>query len=117
MGFSFEWTVKLGDIFWFVGALIASASFIYGRGGKEAGDKMTLSALAKEFTEMKTEFKTFSETLSKIAQKYGTSVSAIAEANKLGSKNRVSAGRYLMIPGTSRSDREIAGLKLTAYRL
>ena len=47
------------------------------------------------------------ETLSKIAQKYGTSVSAIAEANKLGSKNRVSAGRYLMIPGTSRSDREI----------
>lgn len=47
------------------------------------------------------------ETLSKIAQRYGTSVSAIAEANKLGSKNRVSAGRYLMIPGTSRSDREI----------
>ena len=45
------------------------------------------------------------ETLSKIAQKYGTSVSAIVEANKLGSRNRVSAGRHLVIPGASRSDR------------
>jgi membrane-bound lytic murein transglycosylase D len=45
------------------------------------------------------------ETLSKIAQKYGTTVSAIVEANKLGSRNRVSAGRYLTIPGTSASDR------------
>jgi len=42
------------------------------------------------------------ETLSKIASRYGTSVSSIVEANKLGSRNRVSAGRYLTIPGATR---------------
>jgi len=46
------------------------------------------------------------ETLSRIASKYGTTVSAIVEANKLGSRNRVSAGRQLVIPGVSRSERD-----------
>jgi hypothetical protein len=67
MGFSFEWTVKLGDIFWLVGALSMAGAFLYKRGGKEAGDSMTLRALSKEFREMKTEFTTFRETLQKIA--------------------------------------------------
>lgn len=67
MGLTFEWTVKLGDILTMGGALMVAAAFLYNRGGKEAGDQMTLNALAKEFGEMKTEFKAFSETLSKIA--------------------------------------------------
>lgn len=64
---TFEWTVKLGDLLTMVGAVMVAAAFLYNRGGKEAGDQMSLTALAKEFTEMKSEFKTFSETLQKIA--------------------------------------------------
>ncbi|HEV2160253.1 hypothetical protein [Bradyrhizobium sp.] len=67
MGLSFEWTVKLGDIFWLVGALSMAGAFLYRRGGKEAGDSMTLQTLSREFGEMKAEFKTFSDTLQKIA--------------------------------------------------
>jgi hypothetical protein len=67
MGLTFEWTVKLGDILTMVGAVMVAAAFLYNRGGKEAGDQMTLKALSKEFTEMKTEFKAFSDTLQKIA--------------------------------------------------
>lgn len=67
MGFAFEWTVKLGDILTVGGAVMVAAAFLYNRGGKEAGDSMTLQALSKEFGEMKTEFKAFSETLQKIA--------------------------------------------------
>lgn len=67
MGFAFEWTVKLGDIFWLVGALSMAGAFFYKRGGKEAGDDMTLKALSKQFSEMKTEFTAFRETLQKIA--------------------------------------------------
>jgi hypothetical protein len=67
MGLTFEWTVKLGDILTMAGAVMVAAAFLYNRGGKEAGDQMSLNALSKEFTEMKAEFKTFSETLQKIA--------------------------------------------------
>lgn len=67
MGLTFEWTVKLGDILTLAGAFFVAAAFLYNRGGKEAGDQMTLTALSKEFTEMKGEFKTFSDTLQKIA--------------------------------------------------
>ncbi|MET4210541.1 MULTISPECIES: hypothetical protein [unclassified Bradyrhizobium] len=67
MGLTFEWTVKLGDILTMGGAIMVAAAFLYNRGGKEAGDQMTLNALSKEFTEMKTEFKAFSDTLQKIA--------------------------------------------------
>jgi len=38
------------------------------------------------------------ETLSKIAQRYGTSVRAISEANSLRSSHRIIAGKYLLIP-------------------
>lgn len=67
MGLTFEWTIKFGDILTLVGAAMVVAAFLYNRGGKEAGDQMTLNALSKEFTEMKTEFKAFSDTLQKIA--------------------------------------------------
>ncbi|UQD69197.1 hypothetical protein JEY40_24590 [Bradyrhizobium japonicum] len=67
MGLTFEWTVKLGDILTMCGAVMVAAAFLYNRGGKEAGDQMSLNALSKEFTEMKSEFKAFSETLQKIA--------------------------------------------------
>lgn len=67
MGFSFEWTVKFGDVLTLIGALAVAASFLYKRGGQEAGVALTLEALAKEFTEMKTEFKGFAETLQTVA--------------------------------------------------
>lgn len=67
MGLTFEWTVKLGDILTIGGAIMVAAAFLYNRGGKEAGDQMSLNTLSAEFKEMKTEFKTFSETLQKIA--------------------------------------------------
>lgn len=67
MGLTFEWTVKLGDILTMGGAVMVAAAFLYNRGGKEAGDQMSLTSLSNEFREMKTEFKTFSDTLQKIA--------------------------------------------------
>jgi hypothetical protein len=67
MGLAFEWTFRIGDVFAMVGGLSLAAAFLYNRGGKEAGDQMTLNALSKEFVEMKAEFKTFSDTLQKIA--------------------------------------------------
>lgn len=41
------------------------------------------------------------ETLSRIASKYHTSVQAIVDANRLGSRNRVVVGQRLMIPDAS----------------
>lgn len=67
MGLAFEWTVKLGDILTMGGALMVAAAFLYNRGGKEAGDQMSLKALSEEFKEMKLELKTFSDTLQTIA--------------------------------------------------
>jgi hypothetical protein len=67
MGLTFEWTVKLGDVLTLAGAFFVAAAFLYNRGGKEAGDQMSLNTLSTEFKEMKAELKTFSETLQKIA--------------------------------------------------
>lgn len=67
MGLTFEWTVKLGDILTMGGAVMVAAAFLYNRGGKEAGEQMSLTTLSEEFKEMKSELKTFSETLQKIA--------------------------------------------------
>src|SRR5712664_3603875 len=64
---SFEWTIKLGDILTMGGALAVAAAFLYRRGREEAGTQITLEALTKELTEMKTEFKSFGETLGKVA--------------------------------------------------
>lgn len=67
MGISFEWTIKFGDILTFIGLIAAAASFLYRRGGQETGMHLTLEALALQFAEMKTEFKTFGETLQTVA--------------------------------------------------
>jgi membrane-bound lytic murein transglycosylase D len=51
------------------------------------------------------------ETLSKIARKYGTSVQAIVDANRLGSRNRVVVGQRLVVPdasGVSSRDAQVA---------
>lgn len=67
MGLTFEWTFKLGDVFTLFGALVVAAAFLYRKGGEGASVNITLTALAKEFTEMKTEFKGFAETLQTVA--------------------------------------------------
>jgi len=64
---TFEWTIKLGDLLTVGGALAVAAAFLYRRGGHETGMSLTLEALTKELTEMKTEFKAFSQTLGKVA--------------------------------------------------
>jgi hypothetical protein len=67
MGLTFEWTVKLGDILTWA----ARSWWLRPSSTTEAAKKpvisMSLNALSKEFGEMKSEFKTFSETLQKIA--------------------------------------------------
>lgn len=67
MGIAFEWTVKFGDVLTLFGAFCVAAAFLYRRGGQDVGVKLTLEALTKELTEMKTEFRTFGETLKKVA--------------------------------------------------
>jgi len=67
MGLTFEWTVKLGDILTLFGAVCVAAAFLYNRGGKEAGEHMTLQTLSEEIKGMKNEFKGFGETLEKVA--------------------------------------------------
>ena len=67
MGFGFEWTIKLGDLLTVAGALFVAAAFLHKRGGQEASVEVTLTALAKEFKELKEQFKTFSETLTQVA--------------------------------------------------
>lgn len=64
---SFEWAFKAGDLMTLGSALVVAAAFLYRRGGQEAGMSLTLEALTKELTEMKTEFKAFSQTLGKVA--------------------------------------------------
>jgi hypothetical protein len=71
MGLTFEWTIKLGDILTMFGAVCVAAAFLYNRGGKEAGDHMTLSSLSEGFKELKKEVKAemkgFGDTLQTIA--------------------------------------------------
>ena len=67
MGISFEWTVKLGDILTVLGALSVIAAFLHKRGGQETGTQLTLEGMSKDVTQMKTEFKEFSETLKQVA--------------------------------------------------
>src|ERR1700743_3605299 len=67
MGLTFEWTVKLGDLLTIASAVIVVMAFLHKRGGPEASVHMTLEALNTQVTEMKTEFKAFSETLKKVA--------------------------------------------------
>ncbi len=59
----FDWSIRFGDVLTMAGAVFVGGSFLYRRGGRDA----TLDTLAKDFTEMKEEFKTFAQTLSKVA--------------------------------------------------
>lgn len=63
----FEWTFRAGDILTFIGGLCVAGAFLFRRGGREVGVQLTLEALTKELTEMKSEFKNFGETLKKVA--------------------------------------------------
>lgn len=63
----FEWTVKFGDLLTVAAALFVAASFLHKHGGQEASVQVTLKALTRELTEMKTEFREFGETLKKVA--------------------------------------------------
>jgi hypothetical protein len=67
MGLGFEWTVKFGDVLTVLSALFILAAFLHKRGGQEVGVQVTLEALTRELTEMKTEFKEFGDTLKKVA--------------------------------------------------
>ena len=71
MGLTFEWTIKLGDLLTMFGAVSVAAAFLYNRGGKEAGDHMTLRSLSEGFKELKkevkAEMKSFGDTLQTIA--------------------------------------------------
>ena len=67
MGPTFEWTFRAGDILTCFGGIAIAAAFLYRRGGQEVSVQITLEALTRELTEMKTEFKSFGETLKKVA--------------------------------------------------
>lgn len=63
----FEWTFRAGDFMTLIGGLAVAAAFLYRRGGDDVTVRMTLTAMTAELTEMKTEFKSFSATLAKVA--------------------------------------------------
>jgi hypothetical protein len=67
MGFGFEWTVRAGDILTFIGGIFVAGSLLYKRGGQDATLKVTMKAFTDELAEMKSEFKSFGETLKKVA--------------------------------------------------
>jgi hypothetical protein len=63
---TFEWTVRAGDVLTLLGAVVVAGGFLYRRGAKEIAIEITLRALTEQLAEMKTEFKTFGETLKKV---------------------------------------------------
>lgn len=65
--FNFEWTIRAGDVGTMITFLGASASFLYRRGGSDIAIKMTLKALTDQLSEMKTEFKSFGETIKEVS--------------------------------------------------
>lgn len=65
--FAFEWTFRAGDVLTFAGGVFVAAAFLYRRGGEDTRLKITMDAFTKELNEMKTEFKSFGDTLKKVA--------------------------------------------------
>lgn len=63
----FEWTFRAGDVLTFLGGVSIAAAFLYRRGGEDARTSIILKELTRDFGEMKTEFKAFSQTLAKVA--------------------------------------------------
>ncbi|EJN10462.1 hypothetical protein PMI42_06238 [Bradyrhizobium sp. YR681] len=66
-GLTFEWTFRAGDLLTLVGGLSVAAAFLYRRGGDDVTTRLTLRAMRDELAEMKDEFKSFGETLKKVA--------------------------------------------------
>lgn len=66
-GLSFEWTLRAGDLLTFIGGVAIAAAFLYRRGGEDARTGLILKELMRDFSEMKIEFKAFSQTLAKVA--------------------------------------------------
>lgn len=64
---AFEWTFRAGDVLTFIGGIGIAAAFLYRRGGDDVNVKVTLRQMTEELSEMKTEFKSFGVTLSKVA--------------------------------------------------
>jgi hypothetical protein len=67
MGLAFEWTFRAGDVLTLIGGCAVAAAFLYRRGGSDVAVRLTLDAMTAELAEMKTEFKSFGITLSKVA--------------------------------------------------
>jgi len=65
--FAFEWTFRAGDVLTFAGGIFVAAAFLYRRGGEDTRLRVMMEAFTKELAEMKIEFKTFGETLKKVA--------------------------------------------------
>lgn len=63
----FDWTIRAGDVLTMGGALVVAVGIIYRRGGADAGMAIVVKELAKDFSEMKDEMKTFSKAVSDLA--------------------------------------------------
>lgn len=63
----FEWTIRAGDLLTLVGGCVVAAAFLYRRGGDDAIVRLTLKIMTDDLAEMKTEFKSFGDTLKKVA--------------------------------------------------
>lgn len=65
--FAFEWTFRAGDLLTFIGGVGVAAAFLYRRGGDDAATRISLKAFTDQLAEMKVEFKSFGDTLKKVA--------------------------------------------------
>lgn len=63
----FDWTIRAGDVLTMGGALVVAVGVVYRRGGAEAGMQIVVKELAKDFSEMKEEMKSFSKAISDLA--------------------------------------------------
>ncbi|MDI1264034.1 MAG: hypothetical protein PS018_12340 [bacterium] len=64
---AFEWTIRAGDLLTLIGGVCVAAAFLYRRGADDVTVTLTLKAMSDELAEMKTEFKSFGDTLKKVA--------------------------------------------------
>jgi len=64
---NFEWTFRAGDVATLIAGASVAGAFLYRKGGDEVSVKMTLKLMTDELSEMKEEFKSFGDTLKKVA--------------------------------------------------
>lgn len=67
MGVAFEWTFRAGDFLTLIAGVLAAAAFLYRRARDDVTVELTLNAMAEELSEMKDEFRSFGDTLKKVA--------------------------------------------------